>query len=77
MTRLALAAALLLAATPAFAQNWTGTGTITPYGASIYGGPPQGYSFQYQNNSGSLLDAGRNWVEQLRPPQSRTCYACD
>jgi hypothetical protein len=70
MRRLALIAALTAFALPAAAQQ----GTITPYGGSIYGGPPDGYSFQFQNNSVNAPNAGMQWLQQLQPPtRTTTC----
>jgi hypothetical protein len=61
-----LAALAVLVAAPAMAQSWSGT--ATPYGGSIYGGPPDGYSFQFQNNG-----AQPN-LPRFQQQQTTTCY---
>jgi hypothetical protein len=47
MMRIILALTAIACVSPALAQTIY-QGTITPYGGSIYGGPPAGYSFQFQ-----------------------------
>jgi len=63
MKRIITAAiAVALSAGAAHAQSWT----VTPYGGSIYGGPPSGYTMQYQDNSGPVSDIAEQALRRFR-----------
>jgi hypothetical protein len=66
--KLLLAAALVALSAPAMAQGWT----ATPFGASIYGGQPQGYAFQPHNYVPDRVPVVPHGYTP--PPHQTTCY---
>jgi hypothetical protein len=61
-TATAITVAVALSAGAAHAQSWT----VTPYGGSIYGGPPDGYVMHYQDNSRDLGDIAEQQLRRFR-----------